>query len=163
MSHRILAFATTTLAFAIFSTAATAQETAGMKEMAMHDVAAADLTYEPIEVPGFLSGMEIAVIHGDPSVADEPYTLRLALPDGYKFPPHFHPRAENVTVLDGTFILAMGEKFDSSKLKTYKPGDYIYIAAENPHFGQAEGRTVVQLHGMGPFDIIVVEGQAMSP
>ena len=130
--------------------------------MAMHDVAAADLTFEPIEVPGFLPGMKIAAVHGDPSVAGEPYTLRLAFPDGYQFPPHWHPMAENVTVLEGSFLLAMGEKFDKSKLTSYEPGDYLFIAPENPHFGGAKGRTVIQLHGMGPFAIEVVEGQGMS-
>lgn len=160
MSHRILAFVTATLAFAILVSPATAQETA--MEMAMHDVAAAELTWDAIEVPGFLSGMKIAAIHGDPSVPDQPYTLRLAFPDGYKFPPHWHPRAENVTVLEGTFLLAMGRQFDDSKLKTYNVGDYLYIAAENPHYGRVQGRTVLQLHGIGPFDIQVVEGQALS-
>jgi hypothetical protein len=131
--------------------------------MAMHDVAAAELAWNPIEVPGFLSGMKIAAIHGDPSVPDKPYTLRLLFPDGYKFPPHWHPRAENVTVLEGTFLLAMGRRFDDSKLKTYRPGDYLFIAAESAHYGQVEGRTVLQLHGIGPFEIQVVEGQALSP
>lgn len=129
---------------------------------AMHDVTADDLAFEPIEVPGFLNGMKIAAVHGDPSVAGEPYTLRLAFPDGYEFPPHWHPMAENVTVLEGSFLLAMGRKFDKSELVSYEPGDYLFIAAENPHFGGAKGRTVIQLHGMGPFDIEVVEGQGMS-
>ncbi len=57
----------------------------------------------------------------------------------------------------------MGSEYDGSKLKSYAPGDYLFIAAENPHFGRVEGRTVVQLHGTGPFDITVVEGQGMSP
>lgn len=129
--------------------------------VAMHDVVADDLAFEPIEVPGFLSGMKIAAVHGDPSVAGELYALRLAFPDGYKFPPHWHPMAENVTVLEGTFLLAMGTSFDESQLRSYEPGDYLFIAAENPHFGVAKGRTVIQLHGMGPFEIEVVEGQGM--
>lgn len=129
---------------------------------AMSDVSADDLEWEDIEVPGFPSGMEIAVVHGDPAVEDESYTLRLAFPDGYKFPPHWHPRVENVTVLEGTFLLAMGEEFDYSETVAYRPGDYVHIPAENPHFGGAEGRTVIQLHGPGPFEINVVEGQEMS-
>lgn len=145
----------------VFATAPLAAQD-GPAAPAMHAEAAADLAWSAIEVPGFLPGMEIVGIHGDPSVADQPYTLRLRFPDGYRFPPHFHPRAENVTVLEGTFLLAMGSSFDGSKLKTYAPGDYLHIAAENPHFGRVEGRTVVQLHGTGPFDITVVEGQEMS-
>jgi len=129
---------------------------------AMHDVMEADLAWEAIEVPGFRTGMKVASVHGDPSVPDAPYTLRLFLPDGYAFPPHFHPRAENVTVLEGTFLLAMGKKYDAAALQTYEPGDYLYIAGENPHFGNVKGDTILQLHGRGPFDIIVVEGQGMT-
>lgn len=160
MSHRLIPIGTAMLAFALFAAPLTAQE--GAQKAAMHDVTAADLTWNPIEVPGFVSGMQIAPVHGDPSVPDQPYTLRLMFPDGYEFPPHWHPRAENVTVLEGTFLLAMGKQFDESGLKTYQPGDYLFIAAENPHYGKVQGRTVIQLHGMGPFDITVVEGQAMT-
>lgn len=160
MSHIRTSLAAAAVGLMLAATGAWAQDDAG--EPAMHDVAAAELAWGDIEVPGFLSGMKIAVIHGDPSVADAPYTLRLLFPDGYEFPPHWHPRAENVTVLEGTFLLAMGDEFDDSKLKTYEPGAYLFIAAENPHYGGVEGRTVLQLHGTGPFDIVVVEGQEMS-
>lgn len=160
MSHRLLRLAVAALGLPVAAAVVLAQ--ADSQKPAMHDVAAADITWNDIEVPGFKSGMKIAVMHGDPSVADESYTLRLAFPDGYAFPPHFHPRAENVTVLEGTFQLAMGSKFDESTLKTYNPGDYLYIVAENPHFGKVQGRTVVQLHGIGPFEITVVKGQEMT-
>lgn len=158
MMRRLVPLLAVAVLLALSADRALAQEGSA----AMTDMAAADLAWSDIEVPGFLPGMEIATIHGDPAVEDEPYTLRLAFPDGYMFPPHWHPRAENVTVLEGTFLLAMGEEFDESELVSYGPGDYLFIAAENPHFGGAEGRTVIQLHGVGPFDIMVVEGQEMS-
>ena len=119
-------------------------------------VAKAALDWAPITPPGFDEGMEIAGIHGDPAAAGEAYTVRLRFPDGYRFPPHFHPKAENVTVLEGTFLLAMGEEADQNQLKAYVPGDYLFIEPEHPHFGGARGETTVQLHGMGPFEIIVV-------
>lgn len=119
-------------------------------------VAEAALDWAPMTPPGFDEGMEIAGIYGDPAAAGGMYTIRLRFPDGYRFPPHFHPKAENVTVLDGTFLLAMGEESDEDRLRAYVPGDYLFIEAEHPHFGGARGETIVQLHGEGPFDIIVV-------
>jgi hypothetical protein len=119
-------------------------------------VQAGELAWQPIQPPGFDAGMELAVVHGDPSAAGEAYTVRLRFPDGYRFPPHWHPNAENVTVLDGTFLLAMGETANESRLVRYAPGDYLFIAGRHPHFGGAVGQTVIQLHGMGPFDIVVV-------
>ena len=165
MSYRLLSLAAVVVGLPI--AAATILPKAGtqdpaMQNPAMHTVAAADLAWSPIEVPGFKSGMQIAPVEGDPSVADQPYTLRLLMPDGYAFPPHFHPKAENVTVLEGTFQLAMGEKFDESTLKTYEPGDFLHIEAKNAHFGKVQGRTVLQLHGIGPFAIQVVKGQEMA-
>lgn len=137
-----------------------AQE-AAPADMAMDDAAtvivkSADVEYAPIEVPGFDTGMQIAVLSGDPSAAG-PYTLRLAFPDGYTFPPHFHPMAENVTVIQGTFLLGMGGQVDESAIVEYVPGDYLNIPPEHPHFGGAKGWTEVQLHGTGPFEINLVE------
>ena len=113
---------------------------------------AGELTYNPIEVPGFASGIKIAVLYGDPSQA-APYTLRLKFPDGYAFPPHWHPNLEHVTVVTGTFFLGMGEEVKKEAAVAYAPGDYLIAPARMSHFGWVKGETVVQLHGMGPFDI----------
>lgn len=160
MSYRLLSVAAVALGLPIAAVAVVPQ--AGSQNPALHAVAAANVTFSPIEVPGFKSGMQIAPVQGDASVPDQPYTIRLVMPDGYAFPPHWHPKAENVTVLEGTFQLAMGDKFDPSTLQTYRVGDFLHIEPENPHFGKAMGRTVVQLHGIGPFEINVVKGQEMT-
>src|SRR5690242_6239129 len=48
--------------------------------------------------PGLPPGAQVSVVAGDPG-KDGPYVIRAKLPSGYKIPPHFHPTAENVTVL----------------------------------------------------------------
>lgn len=113
--------------------------------------AAAGLAFQPLEVPGFKSGMQLAVLHGDPAGKGD-YTIRLKFPAGYTFPAHFHPNAEHLTVLSGTFLLSMGEK-EGGALREYQPGDFLYIPPRKPHYGGAKGETVIQLHGIGPFDI----------
>ena len=75
---------------------------------AKHVVVPADKVAWTHRGPGFPTGMKIAVIDGDPNAESGWYVIRLQFPDGYKFPPHFHPQAENLTVLSGTFILGMG-------------------------------------------------------
>ena len=116
-----------------------------------------EVTFEPIEVPGFDSGMEIAVLYGDLAAETGSYTIRLRFPDGYRFPAHFHPQEENVTVLSGTFLLAMGAKEDWDALESYAPGAFLNIQPEDPHYGGARGETVIQLHGPAPFQILLVE------
>ncbi|HEX6748089.1 MAG TPA: cupin domain-containing protein [Longimicrobium sp.] len=121
----------------------------------MRMVANSSLTWADANIPGFAPGMKMAVVDGNPAQAG-PYTMRLSFPDGYRFPPHWHPAAENLTVLSGTFLLAMGERADESGLHTYGAGDYFYIPPQMPHFGGARGETVIQLHGTGPFAINLV-------
>lgn len=129
----------------------------GAPEPSAHAVVAADqVKFEPIEVPGFKSGLKIAAIHGDPNAASGQYVIRLQFPDGYTFPAHWHPNAENLTVLSGTFMLGMGEKEDRSKLVTHTPGAFLFVPAKMAHFGGVKGTTVVQLHGEAPFKIELV-------
>jgi uncharacterized protein (TIGR02246 family) len=116
------------------------------------------ITWSPLSVPGFDPGVMVAVVRGDPSKSGD-YTLRLKFPAGYRFPVHWHPGAENLTVLSGTFQLAMGNTADWSQLKSYGPGAFIYAPARHAHFGGAQTETVVQLHGMGPFAINLGPGQ----
>ncbi|HEY0242653.1 MAG TPA: DUF4440 domain-containing protein [Gemmatimonadaceae bacterium] len=107
------------------------------------------LKWDDLKVTGFDPGAKIAVVHGDPAGTGD-YTIRLTFPDGYRFPVHWHPKAEHLTVVSGSFLLGMGTKVDEKALKTYSPGDFLYLPAKNTHFGGAKGVTVVQLHGLGP-------------
>ncbi len=113
--------------------------------------AAAGMAFQPLDVPGFKSGMQLAVIHGDPMGKGD-YTIRLKFPAGYTFPAHYHPNAEHLTVLSGVFLLGMGDK-EGGPTREYQPGDFLYIPPKKPHYGGAKGETVIQLHGIGPFEI----------
>jgi len=118
-----------------------------------------DLVWNDYQPAGFEPGLKIAVVQGDPSVPDEPYTIRASFIDGYNIPAHYHPRAENLTVLSGTFMLAKGTDRDDSEMVGYRPGDFLYIPGGHPHYGKARGPTVIQLHGIGPFQTILVDGE----
>lgn len=113
---------------------------------------ASAIQWGDLKAEGFAPGAKLAVIHGDPSGTGD-YTVRLQFPGGYRFPVHWHPKAEHLTVLSGSFILGMGTSVNAAVEKTYGPGDFLYIPAKNTHFGGAKGTTVVQLHGIGPFTI----------
>jgi quercetin dioxygenase-like cupin family protein len=150
--HRPIPLSLTALALvAASASGARAQGATG----AMAAVSRGALVWNERNVPGFAPGMKIAGIHGNPDSAGA-YTLRLSFPDGYRFPPHWHPMAENITVLEGTLLLAMGERLQESSLKSYGVGDYLYVPPKHPHYGGARGYTVIQLHGLGPFAINLV-------
>jgi quercetin dioxygenase-like cupin family protein len=100
-------------------------------------------------------GARLAVLEGDPSKAG-PFTMRLALPAGYRIPPHFHPVDEHVTVLSGAFQVGMGDTFDERKLTTLPVGTFGVIPPDMRHFARADSATVIQLHGMGPWRLTYV-------
>ena len=82
--------------------------------------------------------------------------VRLRAPDGYRIPPHTHPKTERLTVISGTFRLGMGEKFAPDELIDMPAGSYGFWPAGMTHFVQVRGETVVQLHGIGPWQIVYV-------
>jgi ketosteroid isomerase-like protein/quercetin dioxygenase-like cupin family protein len=121
----------------------------------VQELANSALAWSDFNLPGFDPGVKLAVLSGDPG-AKGPYVLRLQFPAGYRFPVHWHPGVENLTVVSGQFQLAMGNTADWATLKTYGPGDFLYIPPRHAHFGGSGAQgSVVQLHGVGPFQVIL--------
>ncbi len=102
-------------------------------------------------VPGG-PGVKAAIIAGDPEKPG-PFVLRIASPAGAKVPPHWHPGDEHITVLSGTFAVGMGDVFDAKKLTLLPAGSYALMPRDMHHFAQSKTATVLQIHGMGPFQV----------
>jgi hypothetical protein len=47
----------------------------------------------------------------------------------------------------------MGESVDEGKMTTLAAGGYASMPARHRHYAQSKGETVIELTGMGPFDI----------
>lgn len=103
--------------------------------------------------PGLPPGAQLAVIEGDPSKAGAYFAFRAKFPDGYKVPPHWHPTDERVVVLQGTLGLGMGERFDPTAGHELPVGSYALMPKDVKHFAWAKGETIIQLSGIGPFEI----------
>jgi quercetin dioxygenase-like cupin family protein len=119
-----------------------------------HPAAAPAVTWGP--APAFFpAGARFAVLQGDPGQSGV-YTVRLELPAGYVIRPHFHPTDEHVTVISGTFLVGMGDQVDEQQALTLGAGGFITAPAQAHHFAVAREKTVVQVHGQGPFAITYV-------
>jgi anti-sigma factor ChrR (cupin superfamily) len=105
--------------------------------------------------PSLPPGSEVAVLYGDPS-STGPYAVRVRMPADYKVPPHTHPTAENLTVISGSFNVGMGGTFDTAKGEAMAPGAFARMDKGVQHYAWASGPTVIQINGMGPFEIMYV-------
>jgi quercetin dioxygenase-like cupin family protein len=118
--------------------------------------------YPPVQIrwvvapPLLPPGAKVAALEGDPS-KEGPFVLRVWMPDGYRIPPHTHPRAERVTVISGTFHVGMGDRFDASKGLAMPAGTFGTWPAGMKHFVWAKGETVIQLHGTGPWSLTYLD------
>jgi quercetin dioxygenase-like cupin family protein len=98
------------------------------------------------------AGAKMAVLEGDPT-KEGPFVVRFQFPDGYHIAPHTHPKTERVTVISGVLYLATGEALDRGSAKKLAAGSFGYWPAGMKHTAWSEGETVIQLHGIGPWQI----------
>ena len=127
-------------------------EDAMKAEMSLYPAAEIQWKNGPASLP---AGAKFAVLEGDPA-KEGFFTMRLSLPDGFKIPPHWHPKVEHVTVISGTFNVGMGDKFDQTATRSMPTGTFGFWPADMKHFAWAKGETVLQLHGTGPWMITYV-------
>ena len=83
----------------------------------------------------------------------KPFTVRLKLPANYRIPAHSHPAIEHVTVISGKFNMGTGDKLDDSKTTALLPGSVAIMQVGTNHFAWTSEETIVQLHGIGPWDV----------
>lgn len=104
--------------------------------------------------------LRVAVLEGDPAKAGSPFSILLTCSDGVKVAPHWHPTAENLVIMKGTFGLGMGDKFDASAARDLPAGGYAYTPAHMHHFGVCKVDSVMLIYGTGPFKINCVSTPA---
>ena len=105
----------------------------------------------------YTDGRERAQLFGDSSQGGA-WIDRARIPAGKRVLAHTHPQDEPVTVIEGTWYLGEGTRFDSTKLKGYPAGSFIVIPAGVPHFVAAkDGAVIIQLEGNGKFQTDYVE------
>jgi quercetin dioxygenase-like cupin family protein len=120
-----------------------------------HTVVLADAIKWGPAPPSLPPGAQAAALLGSPA-KEGPFVLRLKFPAGFTVPPHRHSKDEFVTVISGGFAVAAGEKLDPAA-KPLPAGSFVHLPAGMPHFAKAVGETIVQINGMGPFDVTYVD------
>ena len=106
--------------------------------------------------PYYNDGRQRAHLFGDSSQGGT-WIDRVKIPSGARVLAHTHPRDELATVIEGTWHVGEGTKFDAAKLKSYPAGTFVIIPANVPHFVEAKGAVVVQLTGIGKWQTDYLE------
>jgi quercetin dioxygenase-like cupin family protein len=105
--------------------------------------------------PSLPPGAQGAILLGNPA-AEGPFVLRLKFPAGFIVPPHRHSKDELVTVISGKFAITSGEKIDRASLQPLPAESFIHLPAGMTHYAWAEVESVVQINGVGPFDVTYI-------
>jgi len=106
--------------------------------------------------PVFMKGAKMAVLMGDPGKAG-PFVARLQVPASYKIAPHWHSQDEDLTVISGSFYLGEGDKMETKGAHEIKAGGFHHLPAKTHHYAFSKGAAVVQINGMGPFDLVYID------
>jgi quercetin dioxygenase-like cupin family protein len=101
---------------------------------------------------GLPSGAQSAVLSGDPG-SRGPFVIRVKAPAGYTVPPHRHSKDEDVTVIAGKVGLDMGETLSKNAAKVMPAGSFVHMPAGMAHYAWSEEDSIIQISGIGPFDI----------
>ncbi|MFL5045424.1 MAG: cupin domain-containing protein [Xanthobacteraceae bacterium] len=121
-----------------------------------HTVVPADSVKWGPAPPSLPPGAQAAVLMGSPA-KEGPFVIRLKFPAGFVVPPHRHSKDEFVTVMAGKFAVGSGEKLDREALNPLPPASFVHLPAGMPHYAWAEVESVVQINGIGPFDVSYID------
>ena len=114
---------------------------------------AKDITFNDVP-PGMMpDGVKMAVLEGDPS---EPQwtTVRFSIPKGVKLQPHASSHTVRAIFLSGDTKIGFGETWDDKAMRDAKAPSVAIVPAGESHYGLAESaNVVVQMSGLGPFDM----------
>ena len=120
-----------------------------------HTVVPADAVKWGPAPPSLPPGAQAAMLFGNPG-KEGPFVLRLKFPAGFVIPPHRHSEDEVVTVISGGLGVASGEKLDRAAVKPLPAASFVHLPAGMPHFAWTEVESVVQINGIGPFNVVYV-------
>jgi len=105
-------------------------------------------------------GLVSTTVFGDPNKPGM-YVIRNRFAPGVTSRPHFHDQDRFVTVIKGTWYVALGPDSDTyapEKMTAMKAGSFVFHPAFGHHYDMAKDEeAVVRIIGMGPVKTINLE------
>jgi mannose-6-phosphate isomerase-like protein (cupin superfamily) len=126
-----------------------------MQTPASPQAASRMIPFESIAWRGPASGLQTAVVEGNPQ-ASGPFTMLLRLPDGVWIPPHFHNVEKRLIVIKGELLMGHGDAIESSRARPLGAGSVAVVPAQSHHYEGGRQETIVALIANGPFTTTMV-------
>jgi quercetin dioxygenase-like cupin family protein len=105
-------------------------------------------------------GSSQVVLYGDPNKPGI-YAVQITFAPGRGSRPHYHDQDRFVTVIKGTWYVALGPDSDTyapEKMTAMKAGSFVFHPACGHHYDMAKDEeAVVRIIGMGPVKTINLE------
>jgi uncharacterized cupin superfamily protein len=98
----------------------------------------------------------MAVLEGDPK-REMLFTVRFRTGGQFEMKPHWHPRNERVTILEGRVGVGFGDAVERENVTWFGPGDYYVNAQGAHHFVLTDGPALLQITGIGPWKVHYLE------
>jgi hypothetical protein len=127
---------------------------AGQSQLVTH---ANEIAWGPCP-PSLPADCKMAVLEGDPR-SESLFTVRFQTASAFELAPHWHPRNERVTILEGKVGVGFGDTTDREAATWFGPGDYYVNAQGAHHFVLVDVPTTLQITGIGPWKMNFVEGE----
>ena len=105
---------------------------------------------------GMMKGAQVAVLAGNPATGGL-YIVRVKVPAGAVFGPHYHNETENVTVVSGTLWVGLGDKMNKAAMKPLTAGSFVQVPAKLHHYAMTKTATVLDITGIGPETMMAVK------
>jgi quercetin dioxygenase-like cupin family protein len=116
---------------------------------------------QPEDMKG-ANGSTQVVLYGDPSKPGM-YVVENTFMPGRGSRPHFHDQDRFITVIKGTWYVALGpdaDVYNPDKMVAMKPGSFVFHPAFGHHYdGAKDEPAVVRIMGMGPVTSTQLEPQ----
>ena len=96
-------------------------------------------------------GPQTAILYGDPKKAGELYIVLTKWPPHAMSRPHFHPNDRYITVLEGTWWVGWGPKYDPDSTYPMPKGSFVQHFGKKIHYdGAKDSECILEIVGMGP-------------
>src|SRR5277367_129267 len=96
-------------------------------------------------------GPETAILYGDPKKAGGIYILLTKWPPHTMSRPHFHPNDRFITVIEGTWWVGWGTKYDPESTYPMPKGSFVRHFGKKIHYdGAKDAECIIEIMGIGP-------------